>query len=431
MSARGLRIAVVGGGIGGLTLALALRQRGLSAKVYEQASELIEIGAAVALSANATRELRRLGVLDQALAVATEPTELIFRDGRDGRRIAAHPVRQDGRYRERFGAPYLGIHRADLQRILGGALGGEGLHLGHRLSDLVDHGSGVELSFANGRVAQADLAVGADGIRSLVRRFVTGSEGAVYSRTSGFRGIVPASRLPSLPDPQAIQFWMGPGAHLLHYAIGGRGEDVNFLAVVEGPADWPHGDRWQAGCEPSEALAAFQDWHPAVTEMIGAVEHRLRWGLFVGRPLLRWSRGRVVLLGDAAHAMLPHHGQGANTTIEDAVTLADLLAGTALDGLEPVLARYQTLRVARTRTIQRSSRATNDLLHLPDGPALAARDRRMTRFPEDFGWIHAFDTATSIGDRREPTATAAMPSDAMTAPSGEVSAVASTHSGAP
>jgi len=169
MSARGLRIAIVGGGIGGLTLALALRQRGLSAKVYEQASELTEIGAAVALSANATRELRRLGVLDQALAAATEPTELIFRDGRDGRRIAAHPVRQDGRYRERFGAPYLGIHRADLQRILGGALGGEGLHLGHRLSDLVDHGSGVELSFANGRVAQADLAVGADGIRSLVR----------------------------------------------------------------------------------------------------------------------------------------------------------------------------------------------------------------------------------------------------------------------
>jgi salicylate hydroxylase len=135
MSEQGLRIAIVGGGIGGLTLALALRQRGLSAEVYEQASELTEIGAAVALSANATRELRRLGVLDQALAVATEPTELIFRDGRDGRRIAAHPVRQDGRYRERFGAPYLGIHRADLQRILGGALGGEGLHLGHRLSD--------------------------------------------------------------------------------------------------------------------------------------------------------------------------------------------------------------------------------------------------------------------------------------------------------
>src|SRR3954464_10673397 len=138
MTTKQLKIAIIGAGIGGLTLALALRQRGLSAEVYEQASELTEIGAAVALSANATRELRRLGVLDRLLAVATEPTELIFRDGRDGRRIAAHPVRQGGRHRARFGAPYLGIHRADLQRILSGALGGAGLSLGHRLTGLVD-----------------------------------------------------------------------------------------------------------------------------------------------------------------------------------------------------------------------------------------------------------------------------------------------------
>lgn len=405
MSARGLRIAIVGGGIGGLTLALALRQRGLAAEVFEQAAELTEIGAAVALSANATRELQRLGVLDGIAAFATEPTELIFRNWQDGRRIAAHPVRQDGRYRERFGAPYFGIHRADLQRVLSGALGGAGLHLGHRLASLADRRDGVELAFDNGRSARADLVVGADGIRSPVRGFVAGDgrEGAVYSGTSGFRGIVPASRLPSLPDPQAIQFWMGPDAHLLHYAIGGRGEDVNFLAVVEGPAAWPNGDRWQAEVEPGEALAAFAGWHPAVTEMIGAVEHRVRWGLFVGRPLARWSRGRVVLLGDAAHAMLPHHGQGANTTIEDAVTLAELLAGAAAPGdLDAVLARYQALRRTRTRTIQRSSRATNDLLHLPDGPALVDRDRRVSRFPERFGWIHEFDALRTVSDPRQP-----------------------------
>lgn len=409
MSAWVPRIAIIGGGIGGLTLALALRQRGLEADVFEQAAELTEIGAAVALSANATRELRRLGVLDQIIAIATEPTELIFRDGRDGRRIAAHPVRLESSYRERFGAPYLGIHRADLQRILSGALSGAGLHLGHRLVGLTDHGDGMDLTFANGRAVRADLVVGADGIRSLVRRFVTGSEGAVYTGTSGFRGIVPAARLPSLPDPQAIQFWMGPGAHLLHYAIGGRGEDINFLAVVEGPPVWPHGDRWQAEIEPGEALTAFAGWHPAVTGMIGAVQHRVRWGLFVGRPLLRWSRGRAVLLGDAAHAMLPHHGQGANTTIEDAITLAEFLAGAAPDELDAVLARYQALRVSRTRKIQRSSRATNDQLHLPDGPALAARDRRLSRFPEEFGWIHEFDVAASVGGARGPAAAPAAP----------------------
>jgi salicylate hydroxylase len=238
--------------------------------------------------------------------------------------------------------------------------------------------------------------IGSDGVRSVVRRFVTGGEDAVYSGTSAFRGIVPVDRLPSLPDPQAIQFWMGPDAHLLHYAIGGQGDAVNYFAVVEGPAVWPHADKWVAEVAPGEAAAAFAGWHPAVTEMVGAVEHTVRWGLFTVRPLLRWSRGRAVLLGDSAHAMLPHHGQGANTTIEDAITLAELLIGATASDLDNLLGRYQALRRARTRKIQRSSSVTNDLLHLPDGPELADRDRRVSRFPEDFGWIHEFDALRSV-----------------------------------
>jgi salicylate hydroxylase len=206
---------------------------------------------------------------------------------------------------------------------------------------------------------------------------------------------VPIGWLPSLPDPQAIQFWMGPNAHLLHYAIGGGGEAVNFLAVVEGPRVWPHVDKWQAEVEPDAAVAAFAGWHPAVTEMVGAVRHSVRWGLFAARPLLRWYRGRTVLLGDSAHAMLPHHGQGANTTIEDAITLAELLARTTADDPGIVLERYRLLRRARTRKIQRSSWATNTLLHLLDGPALADRNERVSRFPEDFGWIHEFDALRS------------------------------------
>src|SRR5271165_4598465 len=134
------RIAVVGGGIGGLTLAVALRQRGIEADVYEQAPELAEIGAAVALSANSTRELRRLGVLDALTAVSTEPSELIYRNWRDGSRIAAHPVHENMSYQGNCGAPYYGIHRADLQHILSGALGGAGLHLDHRLTEIRDLG---------------------------------------------------------------------------------------------------------------------------------------------------------------------------------------------------------------------------------------------------------------------------------------------------
>ena len=130
------RIAIIGGGIGGLTLAIALRQLGLEAEIFEQARELTEIGAGVALAANSTRELRRLGVLDAITAVSTEPTELIYHDWRDGHRIAAHPMRQDLQYQKRFGAPFLGVHRADLQRVLSGALAGTRLHLGHQLGNL-------------------------------------------------------------------------------------------------------------------------------------------------------------------------------------------------------------------------------------------------------------------------------------------------------
>jgi 2-polyprenyl-6-methoxyphenol hydroxylase-like FAD-dependent oxidoreductase len=209
-------------------------------------------------------------------------------------------------------------------------------------------------------------------------------------------------KLPSLPDPQAIQFWMGPDAHLLHYAIGARGQDVNFFAVTEGPTTWPHADKWVTEAEPGEAVAAFAGWHPAVVEMVAAGWVTMRWGLFTVRPLLRWSRGRAVLLGDSAHAMLPHHGQGANTTIEDAITLAELLSTAAPNSLQAVLDRYQSLRRARTRKIQRSSRVTNDLLHLPDGPALAARDERVSRFPEDFGWIHEFDALQAATKARLP-----------------------------
>ena len=178
--AKTFRIAIVGGGIGGLTLAVALRQRGIEADVYEQAQELAEIGAAVALSANSTRELRRLGMGDALAAVSTEPGELIYRNWRDGSRIAAHPVHENMNYQQTCGAPYYGIHRADLQRILSGALGGAGLHLNHRLTGIKDLGGATALSFANGETIEADLVVGADGVRSVVRRFITGGDDTVY-----------------------------------------------------------------------------------------------------------------------------------------------------------------------------------------------------------------------------------------------------------
>ena len=388
------KLAIIGAGVGGLTLWLALQRRGLSADIYEQASALAEIGAAVALSANATRELGRLGVLDPVVAASTEPTELIYRDGRTGKRIAAHGMRLGGAYRARFGAPYCGIHRSDLQHALAAGVDKQRLHLGRRVTGLSERRGAMTLSFADGETIEADAVIGADGVRSAARRFVAGDDGLLYSRTSGFRGIVPVAKLPSLPDPQAIQFWMGPSAHLLHYAIGAEGAHVNFLAVVDGPPDWPHAEKGLVPSTDAEALALFQGWHPAVAEMIAAVRHEARWGLFLARPLSRWRRGRVVLIGDAAHAMLPHHGQGANTTIEDAVALAELMAADPGD-LDGVFAAYEALRRPRTRAIQRASWSANRGLHFADGPEAARRDALVARFPEKFGWIHAFDALES------------------------------------
>ena len=200
---------------------------------------------------------------------------------------------------------------------------------------------------------------------------------------------------------------MGPDAHLLHYAIGGHGESVNFFAVVETPKQWLHPGS-TAEVHEELPVASFRGWHPAVTEMIQAAASPISWALFTVRPLLRWYRDRVVILGDAAHGMLPHHGQGANTSIEDAFALAALLADAKGDTPDSTFARFQTLRRTRTRKIQRSAQVTSSLLHLPDGPAAQQRNDKVARVPQDFGWIHEYDTQLElqkIGCSPAPSAT--------------------------
>ena len=385
-----MKVAVVGAGIGGLTLGLALRARGIEVDLYERADELREVGAAVALSANGTRELVRLGVEESLARVSTEPTELIYRDGRSGERIAAHAGRRA--YRDRFGAPYWGIHRVDLQQGLAAAFGDDHLHLGHAVTGVHDGGRTIALD--DGFTVSADVVVGADGVHSMVRGYVAPGAGPTYSGTSAFRGLVRRSDLPSLPDPLAIQFWTGPDAHLLHYALGGveRDDDtVNFFAVLCGPDRWEGGNREVAD---GELLAAFAGWHPAVVEMLAAVPQSPRWPLLSQPHLTRWTRDRVVLIGDACHAMLPHHGQGANQSIEDAVVLADLLA---VGDVERALADYPRRRRARTRAVSTSAWETGTLLHLPDGDVagLAARDARFTGYLDANAWVHEYSSTTT------------------------------------
>ena len=192
--------------------------------------------------------------------------------------------------------------------------------------------------------------------------------------------------MPSLPDPTPLQFWAGPRRHLLHYAIDG-GRTVNFLAVVRVP-EWTS-DAWMEECEVSDAVDAYAGWHPAVTEMVGATEVGARWALFDLAPLERWHTERVVLMGDAAHAMVPHQGQGANQTIEDAIVLADCLADA--DDLALGAARLRGAPAQAHGRVQRWSRRAADLMHLPDGPEIAARDALFRELDSELAWIHAYD----------------------------------------
>ncbi|MEJ8279507.1 FAD-dependent monooxygenase [Pseudonocardia spirodelae] len=385
-------VTIVGAGIGGLTLALSLQARGVGVTVLERAGELREVGAAVALSANGLRFMDELGLLGELEEVSAQPTELIHRDWRDGRRVTAFPVGIDGSYRRRFGAPYLGIHRAEFQRVLACACPEGMIRLASEVVDVESGADGATVTLASGERVHGSVVVGADGVHSRVRSRVAPDARPVYTGTSAFRGIVDVADMPLLPDPGAIQFWMGPDAHVLHYAIGARAEAVNFFAVLEGPTPWP-GGAGPTETDPGTLERAFAGWAPGVVQMLTAVPQSPHWPLYTLPPLSRWADGRIVLLGDAAHTMLPHHGQGANQSIEDAVVLADLLARPgALDGGHAgAFDRYQRLRRARTRQIQRSSLVTSDLLHLPEGPAATARDERLAGLDPWLGWIHGVD----------------------------------------
>ena len=390
------RIAVIGAGIGGLTLAIALRRYGISVDIYEQTSELREVGAAVALSANATRFFEEFGLTPQLASHWFEVSALIFRDGRSGHVVGNHPV--GTAYRQRFGAPYVGIHRADLQTILSEAAGLDHIRLGKRLVDIDDAGARAVLRFDDGSTSDADLVIGADGARSFVRSWMLGYDDALYSGCSGFRGVVPMDKVPNLPDPTALQFWMGPGGHLLHYPMGNA--HINFLLVERHPTPWPRRD-WIMRATEGEQLRRFAQWHPAVVEMITAMPISDRWGLFHRPPLGRWTKGRVTLLGDAAHQLAPHHGQGANQSIEDAVVLAACLGKSDSGSLAAALERYERLRRGRTRKVQYASISAVDVLHLPDGDNAERRNARLAS-PEGalhhLAWIHEFDAS-----REEPS----------------------------
>jgi salicylate hydroxylase len=380
------RIAVVGAGLGGLAFAAAMKSRDVEVAVYEQAAEIIDIGAGISLFANGTRLFEEFGI-DRGMAeLSCEPEGIYFRD-EDGGVAAAQPLGRGNWYRNEYGAPYYGALRRDLQSCLLGAVGPTNIHLGKQLVRFDDSGAEAQLYWADGTQATADLVVGADGVRSVMRRWVSESASVQFTGNSAFRGLARTAALTMLPEPKSGTDWMGDGKHILNFPVGKDFAYTTIVVFMDGPEAWTHNE-WRASANPSELLAQFEGWHPAARQLLEHVDLTQRWGMFEVNVLPSWHRGRAVLLGDAAHGMMPHHGQGANTTFEDAVSLANALGNDKLPTLDEKLARYERDRKDRAERIQRESRAVNECLHLPPGPGRERRQEQLQRLPEQLSWMH-------------------------------------------
>ena len=387
-------MAIVGGGIGGLTLAASLLRQSVSVQVFEQDSELREIGAGIAIAGNASRLLRHLSI--DLTEVANEPPAFEVRSWRDGGLIWSHPIGEW--YRKAVGAPLLTLHRATLQRFLAAAVPPEHVSLGYRLVRLSDEPAGVRLHFGNGDDLIARIVVGADGVQSAVRRYVCGEVAPRHSGEIGFRGIIPAEKAPDLPNPAALHIWCGPGTHAVWYGLD-EGATLNLLAVYQ-PArlpDWTRSSN-RASATADQALAIFAgySWDRRILGLVRDIEGDMNFWALADLPRLpRWSRGRVVLLGDAAHAPLPHQGQGAGLAIEDAYALGVLLGTCGLEDYGPVFETFGNLRKHRAGRVQAYSRVAGRAYKLT-GDAAARRDASWASLPERIGWIHRHNEAEPV-----------------------------------
>jgi salicylate hydroxylase len=387
-------VVIVGGGIGGLTAALSLLRAGLDVHVYEQAGALSEVGAGIQISPNASRVLHGLGLAKALDEMGVRPLAWHQRRWDDGRTLLWTPLVPA--VVEAFGFPHYQTHRADLLAALQRSIPAERVHVQHRFVGLVDHGDRVEAEFANGRRVEVDLLVGADGIHSTVREALLGPEVPHFTGCVAYRGLIPARRLRHLDLEVTSQVWMGPGQHFVHYFVQGR-RLVNFVAIVEQDT-WTR-ESWTDRGDVADALAAFEDWHPQVRGILEAVDATFVWALFDRAPLPRWSAGRVTLLGDACHPMLPFMAQGAAQAIEDAATLTACVS--RISDVPEALRFYESLRLPRASRIQGLSANNKTRFHLPDGPEQQERDERMASGSTDWSigavaWIYGHD-ASGIG----------------------------------
>jgi salicylate hydroxylase len=361
-------VVVVGGGIGGLFAANALIAQGLRVSVYEQAPNLGEVGAGVFLTPNSVRQLQRVGLgpAVEKWGARVGPGSQYFRH--DGAPIAPVQVTDSSGWNATFG-----MHRADLVEILANALPSQVVHTGHQAIAFEQDGHVARVSFANGAVLEGDLVVAADGIHSDLRQNVVPPSRPVFSGSVAYRGLVPHALIPHWPAGSWLM-WLGKAKHFLSFPVRG-GKLINYVGFV--PADEEMKESWSAPGNPDVLRREFAGWDPRIGSLLSQVQATFRWALYDREPLPTWTRGRLTLLGDAAHPMLPHLGQGANQSIEDGMALATILARADRETAPAALLAYERLRRERVALVQRGARE-NGLRYDSSYADLGVRDAEIT-----------------------------------------------------
>ena len=351
-------ILIVGGGIGGLAAALALSKKGIRSTVFEQAAEIKEIGAGIQVGPNVFHMFEKLGLSEKILDKASLPQTLVMMDGITGENVVSIPL--DTGFRQRFRHPYALIHRADLHSVFyEECLKSDLIQIvtSKKIVKFEDHGDGVTVHSSDGSIIEGDALIGCDGLWSTIRNQLVGDGAPRVSGHIAYRAVLPIEDIPPAQRSNSMTLWAGAKTHLVHYPLRG-GKLFNLVAVF-------HSDKyvegWDTAADAEELHRRFQDATPEVKTMLAKIDAWRMWVLCDRDPIENWSKGRVTLLGDAAHPMLQYAAQGAGMSIEDAVVLADELA--AGGSYEEAFLRYQKKRYLRTGKVQLTARLYGEFYH--------------------------------------------------------------------